>query len=131
MNQPEVSMNRTRLSLLYLASYLWGGGIGLVIAPQLSATLLQSNATYPDVMLRSLGMLMITLGILVVQIIRHRVEILYLTTLMARIFLCICFVAFFFVVRDPFFLVLLGIVGFGVLLTGSNYLSEKGKLNLT
>jgi uncharacterized protein YjeT (DUF2065 family) len=131
MNQPEVYMNRTRLSLYYLASYLWGGGIGLLIVPQVSATLLQSNANYPDVMLRTLGMFMIVLGIMVVQIIRHRIEILYPATLIARAFICICFIAFFFIVRDPFFLVLLGIVGLGVLLTGSSYFSEKEKRNET
>jgi uncharacterized protein YjeT (DUF2065 family) len=124
-------MNRTRLSLYYLASYLWGGGIGLLIAPQLSATLLQSNANYPDVMLRTLGMFMIVLGIIVTQIIRHRIAILYSVTLITRVFICICFIAFFFIVRDPFFLVLLGIVGLGLLLTGTSYFVEKVKRSAT
>ena len=118
-------MNRTRISLFYLAGYLWVGGIGLLLAPQLSVTLLLSNAVYSDVMLRALGMFMIAIGLIVVKVIRHRIEILYPTTLIVRVFICICFIVCFFIVRDPFFLVLLGIVGLGLLLTATSYFGEK------
>jgi len=124
-------VKRTRLSFFYLIGYLWLGGIGLLIAPQLSATLLQSNASYPDIMLRTLGMFMIGIGIIVVQIFRHRIEILYPTTLIVRLFFCICLLQFFLIVSDPLFLVLFGIVGLGVLLTGSCYFTEKGNLKAT
>jgi uncharacterized protein YjeT (DUF2065 family) len=118
-------MNRTRLSLFYVASYLWGGGIGLFLLPQFSATLFQSNAHYPDVMLRGIGMFMIALGVIVVQLIRHRVEVLYPTTIIVRLFICISLFAFYFIGRDPFFLVLLAIVGLGVLLTGFSYFKDR------
>ncbi len=67
-------MNRTRVSLYYLATYLWLGGIGLIFAPGLDADPLFSSTDYPPVMLRSLGMFMIGLGMVVVQIVRLRVS---------------------------------------------------------
>ena len=120
-------MKRTRLSLFYLAGYLWGGGLALMADPQLAAELLQSNAHYSDIMLRALGMFMIVLGIIIIQIIRLRIEQLYPATLVARVFICISLIVFFFMSSDPFFLVLLGIVGLGLLITGSSYFSEKDK----
>ena len=118
-------MNRTRLSLYYLAGYLWFGGIGMLAVPRWASSLLLSNATYPEVLLRALGMFMIALGIVVVQIIRHRIETLYPATLVVRSFICLCLVAFFLMARDPFFLVLLGIVGLGLLLTATSYFGDK------
>ncbi|MDH4323585.1 MAG: hypothetical protein OEZ09_05745 [Betaproteobacteria bacterium] len=118
-------MHRTRLSLYYLASYLWMGGIGLLLAPQLAARLLLSNTDYPAVMLQALGMFMIGLGYIVVQIIRQQIRALYPTTLIVRLFFCACLLFFYFATRNPLFIVLLGIVALGILLTGANYLSER------
>lgn len=118
-------LEKTRTSLFYLASYLWLGGIGMMAAPALAAELLQSNADYPPVILRALGMFMIGLGVIVVQIIRHRLGVLYPTTLAVRLFFCLCLAWFYVATRDPFFVVLLLIVGFGVALTGLTYLRER------
>ncbi len=120
-------MDRTRLSLYYLASYLWGGGVALLFLPGTAAALLQSNADYPHVMLRALGMFMLGLGAIVVQIIRRRLEVLYPTTLVVRLFFCLCLIAFYWLQRDPMFLVLLAIVALGVALTGTSYLAERGR----
>ena len=73
-------MSRTRLSLFYLAGYLWVGGVGLLLAPNDIANLFLSNIEYSAVMLQSLGMFMIGLGIIVVQIIRLHASALYPTT---------------------------------------------------
>lgn len=118
-------MNKTRLSLFYLAGYLWVGGVGLLFSPQPVANLFLSNTDYPAVMLQALGMFMVGLGIIVVQIIRLNVSALYPTTLIARLFFCACLLFFFFTTRDPFFLVLFGIVVLGVLITGSVYFLER------
>jgi uncharacterized protein YjeT (DUF2065 family) len=118
-------LEKTRLSLYYLATYLWLGGIGMLVAPSLAARLLQSNADYPPVMLRSLGMFLIGLGIIVVQIIRHHLSVLYPTTLALRLFFCACLLVFYLATRDPFFLVLLGIVALGVGITGVTFLRER------
>jgi uncharacterized protein YjeT (DUF2065 family) len=118
-------MGKTRLSLYYLASYLWLGGIGLLLAPRLAANLLLSNTDYSAVMLQALGMFMIGLGFIVVQIIRQRIGALYPTTLIVRLFFCACLLYFFFATQNPLFLVLFGIVVLGVLITGASYLSER------
>ena len=118
-------MSRTRLSLFYLAGYLWVGGVGLLLAPNDIANLFLSNIEYSAVMLQSLGMFMIALGIIVVQIIRLRVSALYPTTLIVRVFVCACLLYFFISTSNPFFLVLFCIVILGVLFTGSIYFLER------
>jgi uncharacterized protein YjeT (DUF2065 family) len=118
-------MKKTRFSLFYLAGYLIPAGILLLFAPTFSTRLLLSNGDYGDVFPRMAGMLLIGLGTLVVQIIRHRLEMLYTTTLLIRLFFCVCFVVFYTMSHDPFFLVLLAIVAFGLILTGISYLLDK------
>jgi len=119
-------MNKTRFSLFYLAGYLIPAGLLLLFAPTFSTRLLLSNGDYGEVFPRMAGMLLIGLGTLVVQIIRHHLDMLYTTTLAIRLFFCVCFVIFYLMSHDPFFLVMLAIVAFGVLLTGTSYLLDKG-----
>ena len=118
-------MKKTRLSLFYLAGYLIPAGLLLLFAPQFSTKLLFSNGEYGDVFPRLAGMLLIGIGILVIQIIRFRLEVLYTTTLAIRVFFCVCFVGFYAISQDPFFLVLLAIVAFGLILTGTSYLLDR------
>src|SRR6185436_3783690 len=113
-------MNKTRFSLFYLAGYLIPAGLLLLFAPTFSTRLLLSNGDYGEVFPRMAGMLLIGLGTLVVQIIRHHLDMLYTTTLAIRLFFCVCFVIFYLMSQDPFFLVLLVIVAFGLVLTGSS-----------
>jgi uncharacterized membrane protein len=70
---------------------------------------------------RVAGLLLFGIGIIVVQIIRHRVEVLYPTTLMVRALFVVGFVAFYCTTRDPLFLVILGVLGLGVVLTATSY----------
>lgn len=118
-------MTKTRFSLFYLAGYLIPAGLLLLIAPTFSTRLLLSNGDYGEVFPRLAGMLLIGLGVLVVQIIRFHLDMLYTTTLAIRLFFCACFVIFYLMSRDPFFLVLLAIVAFGLILTGTSYLLDK------
>jgi hypothetical protein len=118
-------MRRTRLSLFYLATYLVGAGIALVLAPSLTLTLLFTNGHYGDVMPRLLGVIILALGILVVQIIRHRVEALYTTTLIVRTLIVAVLIGLLIYSRDPLFASLLVVVGFGMLLTSLSYLSDR------
>ena len=78
-------MRRTRLSFFYLATYLLGAGVALALGPSVALKLLFSNGNYGDVMPRLLGVVLLALGLIIVQIIRHRVEALYLTTLGVRV----------------------------------------------
>lgn len=62
---------------------------------------------------------------IVVQIIRHRLEMLYLTTLFVRAFIVLSLSGLYVYSRDPLFLVLIALVGLGMILTGTSYLFDR------
>ncbi len=117
-------MEKTRLSLLYLVGYLIPGGIMLLFAPHFSMKLLLSNGDYGDVLPRATGMLLIGIGILIVQIVRLRLKAIYTTTLIVRGFFFACLVGFYIISKDPFFLVLLALLVFGIILTTASYVLD-------
>ena len=119
-------MHRTHHSLYYLVSYLTVAGLALLVVPGLALKLLLSNGSYGEVFPRLAGMLLLGLAILVFQIIRLRIEALYPTTLMVRIFFLATFVFLFAISGDPFFLVVFTIVALGVAFTGYSYLQDRG-----
>ncbi len=116
---------RTRLSFYYLATYLLGAGIALVFAPSLALRLLFATGHYGDVMPRLLGVVLFALGIVIVQIIRHRLEVLYTTTLVLRVFIVVVLAGLLIYSGDPLFISLLVVVGFGMVLTGTSYLIDR------
>jgi len=119
-------MRRTRLSLFYLAGYLLPTGLLLLVAPRMTLRLLWSNGDYgSDVFVRVAGLLLLAVGFIVVQIIRYRAEVLYPTTLMVRAVFLIGFLGFYLYTRDPLFLVILGVVGLGFILTGTSYWLDR------
>ena len=119
-------MNKTRLSLLYLGSYLVLIGLGLLFAPDSTLRLLQSNAEYGEVFPRVAGMLMSGLGFSVFGIIRAGVPELYPPTIFIRIYFLICLGFFYWMTADPLFLVLIVIVGIGLVLTLSFHFLDRG-----
>ena len=121
-------MQRTRLSLYYLATYLVGAGVALVIAPSLALTLLFSNGHYGDVMPRLLGVVLFSLGVFVVQVIRHQVEALYTTTLAVRSVIVLVLAGLFVYSHDPLFISLIVVVGIGMILTGTSYLTDRRRI---
>jgi hypothetical protein len=118
-------MHRTRLSLFYLASYLTVAGLALLLVPSFALQLLLSNGDYGEVFPRLAGMLLLGLAVLITQIIRHRIEVLYPTTLIVRLFFLVVLAYLFLSSSDPFFLVVFGIVLLGVVFTGYSYLTER------
>ena len=118
-------MNRTRLSLFYLAGYSLPSGLMLMAAPQLVTKLLFSNGTYPDVIVRMVGVPLASLGVFIVQLIRHRVEALYSTTLLVRAFIITSLLGLYAESRDPMFLSLVAVVGFGFVFTLSSWLADR------
>ena len=121
-------MNRTRLSLFYLAGYLFPTGLGLLFAPQFFLKLLLSDQQYSDAFPQFSGMLLIGLGIVVVTVILYGNALWYRMTLILRMVLWIGIFGIYLQSRDPFFIVVLGVVGFGILLTGSFYLADKRQI---
>jgi len=109
------------MSLVYVIGYLIPGGLGLLVAPQMALKLLFSNGNYGDVMPRMVGMLMVALGVILVQVVRHRQEVLYPTALVVRSGMLPVLLSFYIVSYDPLFVALLVIVGIGVFFTGVSY----------
>jgi uncharacterized protein YjeT (DUF2065 family) len=113
------------LSLYYLAAYLVGAGIALIVAPSLALKLLFASGQYGDVLPRLLGVVLLALGIVIVQIIRHQVEVLYTTTLIVRTLIVAVLIGLFIYSHDPLFISLVVVVGFGMVLTGSSFLLDR------
>lgn len=118
-------MKRTNLSLYYLAGYLIPAGLLLLFVPEWATKLLLSNNTYDYAPFRLVGVLLFVIGILIVQIIRHRLEMLYTTTLLARGLISATLAWLFVSTGDPFFAVILVVVLVGVALTGTSYLLDR------
>lgn len=118
-------MSRTNLSLYYLAGYLLPAGALLLFVPEWATKLLLSNHTYDYAPFRLVGVLLFVIGILIVQIIRHHLEMLYTTTLLARVLISATLLWLFIVTGDPFFAVILVVVLIGVALTGASYLLDR------
>jgi hypothetical protein len=120
-------MRRTNLSLYYLAGYLVPTGLLLLFVPEFATKLLLSNHTYDYAPFRLAGVLLLVIGILIVQIIRHKLEMLYTTTLVARGLISATLIWLYLSTGDPFFAVILVVVLIGVALTGASYwLDRKG-----
>src|SRR5712691_1914859 len=118
-------MRRTNLSLYYLAGYLVPAGLLLLFVPEFATKLLLSNHTYDYAPFRLAGVLLLVVGILIVQIIRHRLEMLYTTTLVARALIIATLLGLFISTGDPFFVVILFVVLIGVALTGASYVLDR------
>ncbi len=116
------------MSFFYLAAYLLGAGVALVSVPSFALKLLFSNGNYGEVMPRLVGVILLALGLIIVQIIRHRVEVLYTTTLGVRVVIVAGLVALFVYSRDPLFISLTVVVGLGMILTGTSYLLDRRQL---
>ena len=118
-------MRRTNLSLYYLAGYLVPAGLLLLFVPEFATKLLLSNRTYDYAPFHLAGVLLLVIGILVIQIIRYRLEQLYTTTLVARALISATLLWLFLTTGDPFFAVVLVIVLIGVGLTGASYYLDR------
>jgi uncharacterized protein YjeT (DUF2065 family) len=119
------AVKRTHLSLYYLAGYLLPAGTLLLLVPDIATKLLLSNRAYDDAPFRLAGIALIGLGILVVQMIRYRLEVLYPTTILIRLLISATLIALYLRTSDPFFLVVLVVVVIGVILTGTSLLLDR------
>ena len=77
-------MQRTRLSLSYLAGYLIPAGVMLLVLGNGALTLLGSDRDYGPHITRVLGIMLLSLSVLIVQFIRHRADALYPSTVVVR-----------------------------------------------
>jgi hypothetical protein len=118
-------MNRTRKSPYYLAAYLLAGGLGLLIFPAETLKLLLSNGDYGNIFPRLVGMFASGFGLNVLGIIRARAGALYSATLMVRSYFLVCLAVFYWMSHDRMFLVIIGVVVLGMVLTLASYLRDR------
>lgn len=113
-------MHRSRASLYYLFGYLTATGLALMFAPALTLKLMFASGDYGDVFPRFAGVLMLALGLVILQIIRHRVEPLYPATVAVRGILWLFVLWLYVRTSDPFFAIVLVVVGIGIAFTGTS-----------
>jgi hypothetical protein len=113
--------------LFYLASYLTLTGLGLLFAPGPFLKLLFASHEYPGAFVQFSGILMLGLAAVVMNIIKYGSQVFYRATLIARIPMWILTLGLYLYTRETFFIVVLCVLGLGIVLTGSFYLSERGK----
>jgi len=104
-----------RVTLIYLTSYLFLGGLGLLVFPDLALRLLLSNGSYGDVMPRVVGMFMLVLSGFIFQFVYRRDYRYYAYAVFARSFIVLVLTALYFTTSDPLFLALDAIVLVGLL----------------
>lgn len=119
------TMPKTRRTLFYLASYLLITGLALLFFPDLFLKLAFATREYPGAFVRFSGILMIGLATVVVNIIRFGNKDFYRATLIARVPMWIATLGLYFYTQETFFIVVLAVLGTGIVLTSSAYLSER------
>jgi hypothetical protein len=118
-------MRRTRLSLLFVAAYLLPAGVAFAAAPAWALDVLGATGEYGDAMPRLVGISMGALGVMALQVARHRVEALYPGTLALHAAISAGLLAIWLSSRDPAFGVLFAVEAFGVLLSAAAYRLDR------
>ena len=118
-------LKKTRLSLIYLASYLTLIGVALLFVPRTTLSILQSSGEYGEVFPRVAGMLMSGLGVAIIGMIKENTVALYPATLAIRAYFVVCLLVFYATTSDPLFMVLTIIVGLGFVLTLGAFMMDR------
>jgi hypothetical protein len=124
-------MARTRRSLYYLAAYLLLTGLAFIFAPQTTLKLLLANHEYKDLFVQFTGVMMVGLSIVVMNVIRYGSKPFYRATLIARVPMWFLILWMYFRSREQAMLIVLGVLGLGIVITGSCYLSERNQVKVT
>ena len=124
-------MPRTRRSLFYLATYLFLTGVAFLLAPQTTLKLLLANHEYTDVFVQFTGVMMFGLSVVVINVIRVGDARFYPVTLMARIPMWFMILGIYLRSQEQALIIVLGVLGLGIVITGSCYLSERGKTGIS
>ena len=117
-----------RASLFYLAGYLLPTGAGLIVLPDQVTRLLGSTGEYGTILPRAFGLMLVGIGIIVVQLIRHEVAVLYSTTVAVRSVFLAGFAWLYWMSRDRFFLVVFCVVAMGVVLTSAGLIADRMRI---
>jgi uncharacterized protein YjeT (DUF2065 family) len=111
---------RIRRSLYYVVAYLLVSGVGLVLAPTETLRLMGSTVDYGPAMPRWVGMFSVALAALIVQVLRHRVSVLYPLGFLMPGAMLFGFAGLYGLSGDPMFLAVAGVVAVGVAFSGAS-----------
>lgn len=117
----------TRASLACVASYLLLTGLGLALAPGATLDLLGSTFDYGPIMPRWVGMLSIALAAVIVQVLRHRLTVLYPMGFFMPGAMLFGFGALCLTSGDKLFLAVMAVVGVGVATTGLSLWLDRSR----
>jgi pimeloyl-ACP methyl ester carboxylesterase len=118
-------MDKTRISLFYVAGYLLWAGVGMTLFPRLLLDMMFATGSYELVFVRMCGLFVLGLAAFVVQTIRLRLRALYPTIIGVRVVFCAGYVVLYAQTRDPFFLSVLAIVGAGLVASSICYRLDR------
>ncbi len=104
-----------KITLIYVASYLFAGGIGFGFAPDVALKMFMSTGDYGEIMPRMVGMFMIVLGFLIALFVKNHDDKYYLPTIIARTFIVIFLSVLYLKTHDPLFIVVNIIVLIGLI----------------
>lgn len=110
---------------MYVVAYLSFAGAGLMIAPRALLKLMLSTGDYGEAFPRFAGSLMLALAMVVLRLIQTRSDALYPTTIQIRALIAATICWLYADTRDPFFLVVLGVVGAGMVFTGYSLWKDR------
>jgi hypothetical protein len=109
----QIELRRTRLSLFYLAAYLFPLATGLLISPTGTFHLLGSTAKHATTPWRCFGGLLLVLGVIVVRLIRERRSAAYINTAIGRLVFVGLFSYLVGKTGNPAYMFVLVVLGFG------------------
>lgn len=115
----------TRISLAFVASYLLLTGLGLALAPGVTLELLGSTVDYGSIMPRWVGMFSIAFAAVIVQVLRHRLAVLYPMGFFMPGAMLFGFAALYVASGDRLFLAVIAVVGTGVAMTGASLWRDR------
>jgi hypothetical protein len=87
--------------------------------------MLLSDVEYDPIAMRFSGVFVLGLAIIVLQAIRLRFDALYPTLIGVRVVFCAIYIVMFAQTHNPFFLVVLGIVGAGLVASSVAYARDR------
>lgn len=108
-------MKLKRMLLIYLSSYLIGGGLGFAFLPEFTQKIMLSNVIYDEPIVRLAGVMMTLLGSLIGFLVYKGVMVAYHFSIVARTAVVIYIVWAYYAFDNPMFLVLLAIVLIGLI----------------
>jgi hypothetical protein len=111
----ENIMKFKKITLAYVSTYLFMGGIGLAFLPDIFFKLFFSNGSYGDIMPRVVGMFMIALSALIFRIVQLEDFKYYLLSIYIRTGIVVFLFFLYFRSNDPFFMVINVIVLAGLI----------------